>query len=101
MLMIQLCGKAVRSYSRLAEKLQMSTGDNVRVGEYEASSEETLLVLSSLAVHQLETWIGLLTRLLNRCRALGLTRHMAMVMDLDSDVRTQVLKFRRSSAVAR
>jgi hypothetical protein len=98
MLMIQICEKAVQSYTKLADQPSspVSTADELSFGEYDASSEEMSLVFGSLAAFHLEKWKRLLGQLSHRCKLLGLMRHMTMAVDLDRCVRMQIVGFRMS-----
>lgn len=97
MLVIHICEKAVQSYNKLTEGLgKQATARELSFGVYELSSEEESRVSSTLIVFQLENWKMLLGRLAERCRDLGLFKHMRMVLEVDEVVQKQVLKFRVS-----
>ncbi|KAF2449308.1 hypothetical protein P171DRAFT_427514 [Karstenula rhodostoma CBS 690.94] len=98
MLMIHICEKAVQSYSKLAEGLgAQATASELSFGVYDVSSEEESLVSRTLGVFQLGKWNMLLSRLAERCRDLGLLKHMYMVLEVDKVVQKQVLRFRVSN----
>lgn len=97
LLIIHICGKAVPSYSKLVQELDVRAEvSELSFGVYDVSAEEQSLVSRTLIVFQLKEWKFLLSRLAERCRDLGFFKHMHMAMELDKIVQKQILESKLS-----